>query len=199
MNSQYFSAHFLSCAASISAAPEDIGAEVAFAGRSNAGKSRAINSITNQNNLAKTSKTPGRTQLLVFFEVINNARLVDLPGYGYAKVPETVKRKWQTMVDNYLTHRRSLRGVIQVMDIRHPLKDFDLQMLQWCMQAGLPAHILLTKADKLKTGQAKRQLDATQKEIGHQFPNATIQLFSASKRTGIDEVHDILDKWLMNQ
>ncbi len=196
MNSRYFSARYLTSAPSIRAAPEDAGAEVAFAGRSNAGKSRAINAITNQNGLARTSKTPGRTRHLVFFALDDQVRLVDLPGYGFARVPDKLKQQWQTMMDEYLTHRRSLRGLLLVMDIRHPLKEFDRQMLEWCEQSGLPVHVLLTKADKLKQGGARQQLHKVREQLGRDYPGATVQVFSALKKTGIEEVHKVLDGWL---
>ena len=129
-------------------APPDAGYEVAFAGRSNAGKSSALNALTQRKSLARTSKTPGRTQHLVFFELDGERRLVDLPGYGYAKVPEKVRRHWGLAMETYLSGRESLRGLVLMMDVRHPLTDFDKQMLQWCQHAGMPVHILLTKADK---------------------------------------------------
>ncbi len=196
MNTRYFSAYYLTSAPSIRAAPEDEGAEVAFAGRSNAGKSRAINAITNQNRLAKTSKTPGRTQHLVFFAVDERIRLVDLPGYGFARVPEKTKQQWQTMMDEYLSHRRSLRGLLLIMDIRHPLKEFDQQMLAWCEQSGLPVHVLLTKADKLKPGVVKQQLHKVREQLRRHYPGASVQAFSALNKTGVEEAHQVLDKLL---
>ena len=168
---------------------------VAFAGRSNAGKSSAINAITGRRGLARTSKTPGRTQLVNFFELRPGQRLVDLPGYGYAKVSEGIKREWQGTLANYLENRECLRGLMLMMDIRHPFKDFDLQMLEWANHIGLPVHILLTKADKLKNGPAKGtllQVRATLKKISPAF---TAQTFSALQRSGIDEAHAKLDEW----
>jgi GTP-binding protein len=195
MNTRYFSATYLKNAPTIAEAPPDTGGEVAFAGRSNAGKSSALNAITNQKGLARTSKTPGRTQHLVFFKIDDDIRLVDLPGYGYAKVPESVKRHWQTALEDYLTHRRSLLGLILLMDIRHPLKEFDRQMLMWSYECGLPVHVLLTKADKLKSGAAKNQLLKVKEEIDHEFPNTSIQIFSVPGKIGVDEVHEVLDEW----
>ena len=133
--------------------PADGGTEVAFAGRSNAGKSSALNALTHRNGLARVSKTPGRTQQLVFFQVQPDRYLVDLPGYGYAKVPQELQAHWQAFIDRYFRTREALRGLVVVMDIRHPLKDYDRQMLGYAVQRGLPAHALLTKADKLGRGQ----------------------------------------------
>ena len=166
---------------------------MAFAGRSNAGKSSAINTLTRQNALARISKTPGRTQMLNFFEINAQQRFVDLPGYGYAKVPVAVKKKWHELMENYLTRRKSLCAIILVMDVRHPLTEFDWQMVEWCQHTGLSLHILLTKADKLTYGAAKNTLLQVQRELKDiNFP-LTIQLFSALKKTGIDEVHQALD------
>lgn len=196
MNHLYFSAQYLTNAPTIAHAPDDTGAEVAFAGRSNAGKSSAVNAITNNKQLARTSKTPGRTQHLVFFQVSDLIRFVDLPGYGYAKVPTKVKRQWHATMEQYLSHRRSLRGLVLVMDSRHPLKEFDRQMLEWCQHSGLPAHVLLSKADKLKPNAARAGLRAVTQELEFHFPNTTIQNFSALKKQGIDQVHEVLDQWL---
>ena len=176
-------------------APEDNGLEVAFAGRSNAGKSSAINRLTNQKSLAKTSKTPGRTQHLVFFELDEQRRLVDLPGYGFAKVPGKVKQEWGAAIEEYLQNRQSLQGVILMMDVRHPLTEFDQDMLSWCMHANMPVHILLTKADKLKRGAAQNTLLGLRRDLTD-LPNVSIQLFSALKGTGVDEALDVLDYWL---
>jgi GTP-binding protein len=139
--------------------PEDQGIEVAIAGRSNAGKSSAINTFTDQRSLARTSKTPGRTQQIVIFELDENRRIADLPGYGYAKVPAKLKAHWRTVMARYFQTRQCLRGVVLVMDIRHPMREFDQQMLAWCESANIPCHILLTKADKLKRGLKKTGLD----------------------------------------
>jgi len=176
-------------------APADTGAEVAFAGRSNAGKSSALNAITKRKALARTSKTPGRTQHLVFFGLNEDTRLVDLPGYGYAKVPEHVKQKWGQAMADYLQSRQSLQGLVLLMDIRHPLTEFDQKMLDWCQHADMPVHILLTKADKLKRGPAKSTLLKI-KAILAKYPAVTIQLFSALKKQGIEEAQSVLIQWL---
>ncbi len=195
MNPVYHQAKFSTSASALSNAPEDTGQEVAFAGRSNAGKSSAINTITGQNSLARISKTPGRTQLLNFFQLDEQRKLVDLPGYGYAKVPVAVKQKWQSMMTTYLMERQALCGIILVMDVRHPLTDFDWQMIHWCEHAKLPLHILLTKADKLKYGAAKNTLLKVQRDLGEASIAITLQLFSSLKKTGIDDVHQMLDQW----
>jgi len=176
-------------------APPDAGYEVAFAGRSNAGKSSALNALTQRKSLARTSKTPGRTQHLVFFELDAERRLVDLPGYGYAKVPEKVRRHWGLAMEAYLSGRESLRGLVLMMDVRHPLTDFDTQMLQWCQHANMPVHILLTKADKLKRGPAMSTLLKVQKTLAEQH-NVSVQLFSALKHTGVEQARAVLDTWL---
>jgi GTP-binding protein len=193
MNPIYHQAKFINSSPHIRNAPADQGLEVAFAGRSNAGKSSAINTLTQQNALARISKTPGRTQMLNFFEINADLRFVDLPGYGYAKVPVDVKKKWHEMMEHYLTHRKSLCGIILVMDVRHPLTEFDWQMVEWCQHTHLPLHILLTKADKLAYGAAKNTLLQVRKELKDVSSPLTIQLFSSLKKTGIDEVHEALD------
>jgi GTP-binding protein len=194
MNPYYRRAHFRKSAAQLRQSPADEGIEVAFAGRSNAGKSSALNAICGNKGLARASKTPGRTQLLNFFSLDDSRRLVDLPGYGFAKVAEAVKRQWQQSLADYIERRQCLRGMILLMDIRHPLKEFDLQMLQWNTHQGLPTHILLTKADKLKTGAAKSTLLKVKRELSDR-PEISIQLFSALKHQGIDECHRLLDIW----
>ena len=176
-------------------APPDVGYEVAFAGRSNAGKSSALNTLTQRKSLARTSKTPGRTQHLVFFELDGERRLVDLPGYGFAKVPEKIRRHWGQAMAQYLSERQSLRGLVLLMDVRHPLTDFDKQMLQWCQHAHMPVHILLTKADKLKRGPAQNTLLKVQKALADQA-DVSVQLFSALKQTGVEQARDKLDHWL---
>lgn len=195
MNPVYHQAKFLLSATQLSEAPEDQGREVAFAGRSNAGKSSAINALTRQNGLARISKTPGRTQLLNFFEIDEKRKFVDLPGYGYAKVPLAVKKKWHKMMENYLSNRNALCGIVLVMDVRHPLTDFDMQMIEWCEFTKLPLHILLTKADKLNYGAAKNTLFKVQKELELMHIAVTLQLFSSLKKTGLDDVHQQLDQW----
>jgi GTP-binding protein len=176
-------------------APPDVGYEVAFAGRSNAGKSSALNALTQRRSLARTSKTPGRTQHLVFFELDGERRLVDLPGYGFAKVPEKIRRQWGLAMENYFSGRQSLQGLILLMDVRHPLTDFDKQMLQWCQHVSMPVHILLTKADKLKRGAAMNSLLKVQKTLAEQ-KNVSVQLFSALKHTGVEQARAVLDSWL---
>ncbi len=195
----YNTARFLISAAKFSQCPEDIGAEVAFAGRSNAGKSSAINSLTNQNSLARTSKTPGRTQLINFFDLnVEGARIVDLPGYGYAKVPIAMKEHWQKHLDDYLQRRQCLRGVVLVMDIRHPMKEFDEMMIDWCESTGVPLHILLTKADKLKRGPAQSTLLKIKKLTKERLADkVSVQVFSALKKTGVDQLRNRLDSWLL--
>jgi GTP-binding protein len=170
----------------------DTGYEVAFAGRSNAGKSSAINALTGQKSLARTSKTPGRTQQIVIFEIDEHRRIADLPGYGYAKVPERLRTHWRHLMQAYLEQRRSLRGVVLVMDIRHPLRAFDEQMLAWCTATGVPCHVLLTKADKLSRGPARATLQQVRKSLP---AGATAQVFSAQKREGLAELIDCLDGW----
>ncbi|MGZ5613457.1 MAG: ribosome biogenesis GTP-binding protein YihA/YsxC [Methylobacter sp.] len=194
MNPVYHQAKFINSSPHLKDTPPDQGLEVAFAGRSNAGKSSAINTLTRQNALARISKTPGRTQMLNFFEINAQQRFVDLPGYGYAKVPLAVKKKWHELMETYLTSRKSLCAIILVMDVRHPLTDFDWQMVEWCEHTGLPLHVLLTKADKLNYGAAKNSLLQVQKELKDASFPVTIQLFSSLKKTGIDEVHSALDR-----
>jgi GTP-binding protein len=189
-------ARFLSSVPQTRLAPPDTGAEVAFAGRSNAGKSSALNRITHQRSLARTSKTPGRTQQINFFDLGADRRLVDLPGYGYAKVPQALKDKWQRNLAEYLRVRQSLRGLILLMDCRHPLTEYDQQMLAWCADVGLPVHILLTKADKLKRGAAATALLGVRKRLADWHPGASVQLFSALKNSGVDEARRVISHWL---
>ena len=196
MNPIYHQARFLTSAARLEQSPPDQGLEVAFAGRSNAGKSSAINALCQQKSLARTSKTPGRTQLLNFFALDDSHRLVDLPGYGYAQVAEKIKLQWQAELAAYLEQRQSLRGVILLADVRHPLKEFDLQMLEWSSSIQLPVHILLTKADKLKRGAASSSLLQVERLLKGMTGEHSVQLFSALKRQGIDQVHAVLDRWL---
>jgi GTP-binding protein len=184
---------FLKSAAAVRDLPPDHGAEVAFAGRSNAGKSSAMNAITGIAGLARASKTPGRTQLINFFAVGPNARLVDLPGYGFAKVPVEVRATWEAMLEGYLAERVSLRGLVLVMDIRHPLKELDLQLLGWAQGRALPVHALLTKADKLSKAQAQRTRDEVADALG---PNAGITVFSATAGTGRDAARKAVLTWL---
>ncbi len=186
----FHKAAFLKSAASFHQCPEDTGVEVAFCGRSNAGKSSALNYLTDQRKLARTSKTPGRTQLINFFIVTELFRLVDLPGYGYAKVPASIKKAWHNNIDSYLQNRQSLKGLILVMDIRHPLKEFDLMMLDWSKNADIPIHILLTKADKLKRGAQQATLFRVRKTIAEEV---TVQTFSSTQDMGKETlIHQIL-------
>jgi len=172
--------------------PRDQGIEVAIAGRSNAGKSSAINTLTDQKSLARTSKTPGRTQQIVIFELDENRRIADLPGYGYAKVPLKLKEHWRSVMARYFKTRKSLRGVVLVMDIRHPMREFDQQMLSWCESAGVPCHILLTKSDKLKRGPAQSTLLKVQRDL----PDiASVQVFSSLKKIGIEKLVKKLSVW----
>lgn len=189
-------AGFLTSAAKLSQCLPDEGREVAFAGRSNAGKSSAINAVAQQNKLAKTSKTPGRTQLINFFSTTTEQqRIVDLPGYGYAKVPLAVKRQWESFIDAYLRERECLQGLFLIMDIRHPLTDFDNMILSWSQSSELKVHILLTKADKLKYGPAKSTLLKIQRTL-QDHPHVSVQLFSATQRSGLDEARSKLAEWL---
>lgn len=192
----YRQASFLLSAPSLEHAPEDCGAEVAFAGRSNAGKSSAINTLTDNKSLARTSKTPGRTQQLMFFSLDDSHRLVDLPGYGYAKVSETVKKKWQRYMTDYLLKRQCLQGLVLVMDIRHPMTDYDKNMISLCHTANRPLHILLTKADKIKKGPATNTLYKVADELEQMGVEASLQVFSSHNKTGIGDVHSVLDEWM---
>jgi len=195
----YQTARFLTSAPTLAACPPDSGSEVAFAGRSNAGKSSAINALTCQKALARTSKTPGRTQLINFFALGEESerRLVDLPGYGFAKVPEQVKLEWQRHLSDYLQRRASLRGLVLVMDVRHPLTEFDQTLLGWADDKAMPVHILLTKADKLKRGAAASALQQVRSRLREWEDLVSIQLFSSLKGQGIEEVHARLDAWLL--
>ncbi|MFB9868589.1 ribosome biogenesis GTP-binding protein YihA/YsxC [Vreelandella sulfidaeris] len=194
----YPTARFTISAPTLALCPDDTGAEVAFAGRSNAGKSSAINALTQQNALARTSRTPGRTQLINFFSVMNDTslRLVDLPGYGYAKVPEAVKLEWQKHLAEYLRNRFSLRGLVLLMDVRHPLTEFDQMMLEYADQREMPVHILLTKADKLKKGPANAALQKVRSRLKEWEDLVSVQLFSSLKRDGVDTLSQKLNQWL---
>lgn len=192
----FHQAAFFISASNLQQCPPDNALEVAFVGRSNAGKSSAINVLTGQSKLARTSKTPGRTQLLNYFAVDQGRYLVDLPGFGYAKVPPEVRNKWQRELEKYLRQRQSLRGLVLLMDIRHPFKDFDEILLQWCREAGMPLHILLTKADKLKFGAARSGLLQAEKRLATYGGLVTVQLFSALKGEGVEELKGKLSSWL---
>jgi len=197
---QYHLTRFNTSASKLSQCPEDIGAEVAFAGRSNAGKSSAINTLTNAK-LARTSKTPGRTQLINFFDTnVENVRIVDLPGYGYAKVPIAMKEHWQKHLDDYLQSRDCLRGVVLMVDIRHPMKEFDQVMIDWCIEADLPLHILLTKADKLKKGPAQNAVLKLKRDLNvKDNPRLSVQAFSSLKKTGVEQLREHLNGWLLDE
>ncbi|MEM6579986.1 MAG: ribosome biogenesis GTP-binding protein YihA/YsxC [Pseudomonadota bacterium] len=192
----YRGASYLTSAAKFAQCPEDTGFEVAFAGRSNAGKSSAINSLTGNSKLAKTSRTPGRTQLINFFNLSDSQRLVDLPGYGFAKVPAAVKQAWTRLLETYLQRRQSLVGLILVMDIRHPLQAIDQQILGWAIAADMPVHLLLTKADKLKKGPAKSTLLQVRSTLQDLSPLASAQLFSSLKQVGQSDLQHVLNHWL---
>jgi len=192
----YQQASYLTSAPDLSHCPVDEGFEVAFAGRSNAGKSSALNVITSQRGLAKTSKTPGRTQLINFFECDEQRKLVDLPGYGFAKVNIQVKRNWEKGLSQYIQSRGALKGMILLMDSRMPPTDIDLTMLDWTLDIELPVHVLLTKSDKLKKGPAQNSLLKLKKVLEADYPHATCQLFSSLKRQGLDTVWQKLDGWM---
>jgi len=176
--------------------PPPNGPEIAFAGRSNAGKSSAINTLANHVRLAFVSKTPGRTQLINFFRLQNGAVLVDLPGYGYAEVPEAIRRQWQHLLEDYLTRRPNLIGLVLIMDSRHPLKDRDRTMIGWFAPSGRPIHVLLTKSDKLTRSEAAATLVAVKKELAPLGEQVTVQLFSSLKKTGVEEVEQVVGSWL---
>jgi len=194
----FHKAKYTQSAPSIRECPPEDGIEVAFAGRSNAGKSSAINTLTNNHKLARVSKTPGRTQLINFFELSDTQRLVDLPGYGYAKVSREQKELWQRHLSEYLRERRCLKGLILLMDIRHPLQEFDTTMLNWATDSQMPVHILLTKADKLSRGQAGSALMAVKKELKNANLSdlVSVQIFSSLKNTGLDDLKAKLQTWL---
>ncbi|WPL15453.1 putative GTP-binding protein EngB [Thiorhodovibrio winogradskyi] len=199
MNPVFQRAHFLSAASGLDHAPPDTGAEVAFAGRSNAGKSSALNALCHQNRLARTSKTPGRTQQLIFFQLDDEHRLVDLPGYGFAKVSVAIKTGWQQLMANYLAERQSLHGLVVLMDIRHPLTDIDRQMLAWGQDAALPLLVLLTKADKLKRGAVDRTLHQVRRELTELPPGSQLLAFSATKALGIESSQAWISEQLTRQ
>lgn len=171
----------------------DVGAEVAFAGRSNAGKSTAINAILGRKDFARTSKTPGRTQLVNFFSLADGLRLVDLPGYGFARVPRDVREHWERLMEDYFRERRSLRGLMVAVDARRGIGDFDRQMLDYARALGCPAHVLLTKADKLNRREQDEVLAAAGKALG---PGVAVQLFSAPAKLGVDEARSALQRLL---
>ncbi|HDV5710771.1 TPA: YihA family ribosome biogenesis GTP-binding protein [Legionella pneumophila] len=191
----YSKAVFLKSAARVNQLPEDSGYEVAFAGRSNAGKSSALNCLTNNKNLARTSKTPGRTQLINLFSLDEQRRLVDLPGYGYAKVAMEVKLEWQKNLAHYLEARQCLRGLILLMDVRHPLKDLDQILVNWALHRELPVHILLTKADKLSRSEVKNAVLKVRQYYELAEHLVSVQAFSSMKKDGVEELISLLDRW----
>jgi GTP-binding protein len=192
--SEYARAQFILSANAPAQFPPDTGREVAFAGRSNAGKSSAINAIVNRRQFARVSKTPGRTQLVNFFSLADGQRLVDLPGYGFARVPEATRHHWGLLLERYFRERRSLAGLVLVVDIRRRLTDFDRQLLELAEAVGVPVHVLLTKADKLKTAQAANALSQVNTELGERVEG--VQLFSATARDGLEEARQRLAEFL---
>ncbi len=189
-------ATFLRAVASASQLPPDLGAEIAFAGRSNAGKSTAINVITGQNGLARTSKIPGRTQQIVLFGLDENRRLADLPGYGFARVPERVRQSWARLVEGYLNQRKCLKGVILLTDARRPFTPLDCQLVEWCESSAVPVHALLTKSDKLSRGAAAQALTDAAKTAKSLHSQMGVQLFSGLKRSGVDSASEQVRAWL---
>ncbi|WP_297892727.1 ribosome biogenesis GTP-binding protein YihA/YsxC [Shewanella sp.] len=175
--------------------PGDVGVEIAFAGRSNAGKSSALNALTEQKNLARTSKTPGRTQLINVFELDVQRRLVDLPGYGFAQVPLAMKNKWQQALGEYLQKRACLSGVVVLMDIRHPLKDLDMQMIEWAVASEIPVLALLTKSDKLAQSAKMKTVNEVRKALTDFGDWVQVEPFSSLKGTGKPKVLSILNEW----
>jgi len=188
-------ATFTISAPDIRSLPAEGGIEVAFAGRSNAGKSSALNTLTRQKSLARTSKTPGRTQLINVFEIAENKRLVDLPGYGFAKVPLDMKKKWQKALGEYLQKRESLKGLVVLMDIRHPLKDLDMDLIQWAADSELPVLALLTKADKLKQGKRNSEVLQVRKKLAELNADIQVMAFSSLKRTGVEQASKVICQW----
>ncbi len=179
--------------------PEDSGIEVAFAGRSNAGKSSALNTLTNQRGLARISKTPGRTQLINVFEIADNKRLIDLPGYGFAKVPLEMKKKWQKALGEYLEKRESLKGLVVLMDIRHPLKDLDMDLIEWAVDSELPVLALLTKSDKLSQGKRSAEVLKVKKVLDELNGDIKVQAFSSLKRTGTEQANTVICDWFSDE
>lgn len=191
----YARASFLKSAARVNQLPDDQGVEVAFAGRSNAGKSSALNCLTGIRQLARTSKTPGRTQLINLFSLDESRRLVDLPGYGYAKVAQEIKQEWQQHLAHYLEVRQCLRGLVLLMDSRHPLKELDQMMVEWSLSRQLPVHILLTKADKLSRSDVKNAVSKVRKHYQAVSDLISVQAFSSLKKEGLDELILKLNEW----
>lgn len=196
-NNPFRVARYLMGAAKLDQLPPDEGIEVALAGRSNAGKSTALNAITDQKNLAKTSKTPGRTQLINLFVINEDSRLTDLPGYGFAKVSKDQKAQWQKTLSKYLQERQCLKALVVFMDIRHPLKETDKQMVQWAVAANIPVHVVLSKADKLKSGARKTALLTAKKRLARISDLITTQVFSATSKLGLQELIDKIASWYL--
>lgn len=193
-------ARFLTSAPSVHQCPPETGSEVAFAGRSNAGKSSAINKLTQNGKLARTSKTPGRTQLINFFALGDDQlRLVDLPGYGYAKVPQATKQQWQENLAQYLQERQTLRGLVLLMDIRHPLQTYDTTMLNWAVTGEMPVHLLLTKADKLSRSASLQTLSQVRQQLKKSRVEdlVTAQTFSATSGDGLEQLEQVIESWLL--
>lgn len=195
----FHQATFLLSVAELGQLPRDEGAEVAFIGHSNVGKSSAINTITNIKGLARSSKTPGRTQLLNFFRLDDYTRLVDLPGYGYAKVPLPTRLRFHELINSYLQQRDCLKGLILLMDIRHPLKEPDQRLIQWALHCDVPLHVLLTKADKLSHGAAVSALRHVEHQLHAYAPSISVQLFSSLDRTGLEQVYGVLNRWMREE
>lgn len=191
----YRQAAFTGSVARLAQLPPDSGIEIAFAGRSNAGKSSALNALTGRRGLARTSKTPGRTQLINLFAIDDRRRLVDLPGYGYARVDQATRQRWTELLTAYLERRRALRGLVLVSDIRRGLTELDWQLLGMVVPRAVPPHLLLTKADKLGRAQAQRALDGVRRELENAGVEATLQCFSATREHGIDDLRGLLDDW----
>lgn len=196
MNPIYRNARFIISVMSMAQLPENSESEVVFAGCSNAGKSSLINTLTDQHKLARVSKTPGRTQSLNFFQITDSRYIVDLPGYGYSSVSAKTRAKWEKLLETYFDEREPLKGLVIVMDVRHPLKQYDKNMLAWSNYNNVPSHIVLTKSDKLKRGPAKDTVFKVKAWLKEQEYTTSVQLFSSLKRDGVSEVHGVLDGWL---
>ncbi len=196
MTSRLHLATFSKSAEKLNQLPAESAAEVAFAGRSNAGKSSALNTLTGKRKLAHVSKTPGRTRLINFFAIDRNTYLVDLPGYGYAQVPGDMRRQWAGLLTGYLNQRRQIRGLVVVMDVRHPMTPLDIQLLEWFAATGKPVHVLLTKADKLSRSQAATQLRKVEARLRKDYPGCSVQLFSSSGKLGVAEAQHVIEGWL---
>ncbi len=186
---------FLSSAPTLKSSPPDQGVEIAFVGRSNAGKSSALNTILGRHGMAKTSRTPGRTQLINYFQFEDQKRFVDLPGYGYAKVPPKIKAQIEHILSDYLTNRQCLFGLIMLMDIRRPLTTFDKQLLEFVASSGKPIHILLTKSDKIKRGPANATLLNVKKQFSAYEGQFSVQTFSALKKIGVEQASEVIGRW----